>query len=243
MRSIQPAILLILFAHLFLFSKSQSKAVNGWLLLYNTYKVSSSLTFYFDGQLRRSDQLKNVQTIILRPGIQYNFSKTINATLGYAFVENRRTIGSVSGFAPEHRIWEQVQVVHPVSFTMLLHRFRLEQRFISTSVIVNNELQTNGNTYANRFRYFFRDVIPFNGKKKFSKGVFAVLQNEIFINIGDKSVVNEKYFDQNRAYAALGFRFSPKFDLEAGYLNQYVSGRSKSFTNNHNIQVASYIRL
>lgn len=243
MRHVQRLLLLAIFANLFLFSKAQDKAVNGWLSLYNTYKVNNSLSVYFDGQVRSNNQLKNIQTVILRPGIQYNFSRKINATLGYAFIEIRRTLGSVSGYAPEHRIWEQVQVMHLVSFTMLLHRFRLEQRFISTSVVLNNNLHTDGNTYANRFRYFLRDVVPLNGMKKFNVGVFAVLQNEIFINIGDKSIVNGKYFDQNRAYAAFGYRFSLKFDLEAGYLNQYISGQNKSVTNNHIIQVASYIRL
>jgi hypothetical protein len=133
--------------------------------------------------------------------------------------------------------------MHPVAFTTLNHRFRLEQRFISKSAAINNSLETYGNNFANRFRYFFRDIVPFNGKKNFTKGAFAGLQNEIFINIGDKSSVNKKYFDQNRAYLALGYRFSRELDVEIGYLNQYISGLNQAFSNNHNIQFALYIRL
>lgn len=243
MHYIQSIIFSVLLSHMFFLSKAQTARVNGWLMLSNTYKINNSLSASLDGQLRSDNQLKDIQTIIPRPGIQYNFKKNINATLGYAFIENRKTIGNVNGYSPEHRILEQMQVRHPVGFTMLNHRLRLEQRFISKSVVSNNSLQNIGNTFANRFRYFFKDIIPFNGIKQFDKGVFAALQNEIFINIGDKSTVNGKYFDQNRAYAAFGYKFSPEFDLEAGYLNQYVSGQNKSVTNNHNIQVASYIRL
>jgi len=212
-------------------------------MLVNTVKTNTAFTAYFDGQFRSSDHLKHIQTIILRPGLNYNIRRNIIATVGYAFVESRRTVDGIIGHAPEHRIWEQMQVMHPLAFTTINHRLRLEQRFISKSSVVNNSLHNEGNNYANRIRYFFRDIIPFNRQSKFIKGAFAALQNEIFINIGDKSSVNGKLFDQNRAYAALGYRFGTKMDLEAGYLNQYISGRSKAFTNNHNIQIAYYIRL
>ena len=83
----------------------------------------------------------------------------------------------------------------------------------------------------------------FNNKKAFTKGVFAALQNEIFVNMGNTANVNGKFFDQNRLYLALGYRLRSAFDLEAGYLNQYISGRNKTFTNNHVLQVAGYLRL
>lgn len=242
MHHIQPIILSILLLHLAFLTNAQT-AFNGWLMSVNTYKVNDKFTVYFDGQLRSSDQLRQVQTYILRPGVSYNIKKNIIATVGYASIGNRRTIVAISDLIPEHRIWEQFQVIHPVGFTALTHRFRLEQRFIMKYFATNNDLETRGNLYANRFRYFFRDIIPLNGEKTFKKGTFVALQNEVFINIGDKSVVNKKYFDQNRAYLALGYRISQEFDLEAGYLNQYVAGENKSHTNNHNIQLAAYVRL
>ena len=97
--------------------------------------------------------------------------------------------------------------------------------------------------YANRLRYFFRDVIPFSGKKQFAKGMFASVQNEIFVNLGDKSNVNGKFFDQNRAYISVGYRFVKSFDAEIGYMNQYVSGKGSSYVNNNILQLATYLRL
>ena len=73
--------------------------------------------------------------------------------------------------------------------------------------------------------------------------MFGAVQNELFLNFGDKSAVNGKTFDQNRAYAAVGYRFCPEFDLEAGYLNQYVTQRNDNFVNAHVLQVAAYLRL
>ena len=73
--------------------------------------------------------------------------------------------------------------------------------------------------------------------------MFVALQNEVFVNFGNTSTVNGKFFDQNRVYLATGFRLSPKADLEIGYMNQYVNGRGSQFTNNHILQLASYLRL
>ena len=74
----------------------------------------------------------------------------------------------------------------------------------------------SGNLFANRFRYFNRAIISLKKQKPFVKGAFAAVQNEVFLNIGDKSAVNGKFFDQNRLYLAAGYRFSPKFDGEIG---------------------------
>jgi len=49
-------------------------------------------------------------------------------------------------------------------------------------------------------------------------------------------------FDQNRIYFAVGYRFSSKFDAEAGYMNQYTNGMVTDVSNNI-IQVAFYTRL
>jgi hypothetical protein len=225
------------------FSTAQQSNVSGWLASFNTIKLKGPLSLHFDGQLRSTDQVKQVQTILLRPGLNYHISKQFVASLGYAYIGNRRSIGTVDGLAPEHRIWQQLLISHPAGFIPVSHRFRLEQRFISRSFVQNSTLKTDGYDYANRVRYFTRGIIPFNGEKGFQKGMFAALQNEIFVNFGDKRTVNGKFFDQNRAYAAIGYRLKPQLDVEAGYMNQYVSGRRSAFTNNHIIQIAIYTRL
>jgi len=232
--------LLIVFTWVKLNAQTQ---FNGWFASFNTIKLKNKLNFYYDVQLRSTDQLQHVQALLLRPGLNYNIAKNKILSGGYAFIHNRRAVSGLTGYLPEHRIWEQFTVSHHVAFFPLAHRFRLEQRFISKAVAQNSELEKDGYAFANRFRYFFRSVIPFSGEKQFSKGMFGAAQNEIFLNIGDKSNVNGKTFDQNRAYIAVGFRFSKNFDAEAGYMNQYISGRNKAITNNHIFQLATYMRL
>lgn len=216
---------------------------NGWFADFNTIKLKNNFTFYSDVQIRSNAKMRNMQALLLRPGLNYNISKNKILTVGYAYIANRRTVSDISGYMPEHRIWEQFIVSHPVAFTSLSHRFRLEQRFIGTPVIENNDLKRGDYIYANRFRYFFRTVVPFSGEKQFKKGPFVSLQNEVFLNFGNKKNLNGKVFDQNRAYASIGYRTSSAFDIEAGYMNQYISGRNDAFTNNHILQLATYVRL
>jgi len=215
---------------------------SGWLASFNTFKLNNKLSIHFDAQLRSTDKWQQVQTILLRPGLNVHLKKQWTITAGYAFISNRRTVSGISDLLPEHRIWQQALFSHKLKNVSISHRFRFEERFISRATLSNDELKTDGNDQAFRFRYFIRNIIPFAGSGSFSRGLFFALQNEVFLNTGNKSAVNGKTFDQNRLYAAIGYRLPGKFDIEGGYMNQYIS-TSSSFINNHITQIAVYKRL
>lgn len=221
------------------FSQSQ---FTGWLATFNTFKTGKHTSIHNDIQWRSSDEFKHTQTFLFRAGLNYQVKKNMIVTAGYAFIHNRRTAGTASGYLPEHRLWEQLVLTHKLKTVFVNHRFRLEQRFISSSIVQGNSIKKDGTVYANRFRYFIRNILPFQKQTTFKKGAFAALQNEVFLNIGNTANVNGQLFDQNRLYLALGYRLSPSFDLETGYLNQFSEGRN-STTSNHVIQLAGYIRL
>ena len=242
MKNIYISLLFILNGAVYHSSFAQSQ-FSGWLASFNTFKTGKKTSIHADVQWRSSDEFKHTQTLLLRSGLNIHLSKHLIVTAGYAFIHNRRLMGDVSGYAPEHRIWEQLLFTHKLKSIFVNHRLRLEQRFISQTTVQDNELVIEGSGYANRFRYFLRNVIPFQQQKTFSKGMFATLQNEVFFNVGNTGNVNGKLFDQNRFYLALGLRLHSSIDLETGYLNQYVSGRNGAFTNNHVWQIASYLRL
>jgi hypothetical protein len=221
---------------------SQSQ-FTGWLASFNTFKTGKKTSIHADIQYRSADKWQRMQTLLARTGLNVHLTKQFTVTAGYAFIDNYRSISGVSGYAPEHRIWEQLLFNHNWKRVLISHRARVEQRFISRSIVRNNELENEGSQYANRFRYFIRNILPFNKEPSFTKGAFAALQNEVFLNFGNSSPVNGKTFDQNRLYLAVGYRLRKSFDLEAGYLNQYISGRGSTFTNNHVLQLAGYLRL
>lgn len=228
----------------------------GWLATFQTYKFNDKLGLYFDGQLRSTDQVKQIHSLLLRPGLNVYFTPNFIGTVGYAYIHQQRSTGGVTGYLPEHRTWEQLMFTHKIPAhhaahtTTLTHRFRLEQRYIPKFHAENGHLAHDKHVYAGRFRYFARAIIPVlattksaQGPTPFTKGFFASLQNEIFVNVGNNSNVNGKFFDQNRAYASFGYRCSKQFDVEMGYMNQYISGTGSNSTNNHIAQVATYVRL
>lgn len=225
-----------------LFTAGAQSQLSGWLADFSTFKLSNKYSIHFDGQLRSTDNIEHISSLLLRTGLNVHVKKNMIATAGYAFVHSRRIVDGVSGYFPEHRFWEQFLVSHPFINTTLAHRLRLEQRFISKSVAENDELTNEGNIYANRIRYFFRTMIPI-GKKLQPKTFFAGVQNETFFNFGDRSGVNGETFDQNRVFLSFGYRLSAQTDLELGYMNQYINGREDSFTNNHILQFGGYLRL
>lgn len=234
---------LLLLAGLAFNSHAQTASFNGWFATFHTYKLNKKFDAVFDGQVRSTKQVKQVSIILLRPGINFNFNRHVSAAVGYALNDNRRTIDDASALVPEHRIWQQARLQHKIRSASVTHRFRLEQRFLPKTYVHNNEVKHKGHNYANRFRYFVRTVVPLKKTRQFNKGVFASLQNEIFLNVGNKTAVNKRFFDQNRLYGAVGYRLSRRLDAEAGYMNQYIIAANGGVSNNHILQIATYVNL
>ena len=72
------------------------------------------------------------------------------------------------------------------------------------STVQNNEFKNDGYLYATRVRYFIRNILPFQTQKIFARGMFAALQDEAFLNLGNSEATNGKFFDHNRFTWRLG---------------------------------------
>ncbi|GGB13530.1 DUF2490 domain-containing protein [Mucilaginibacter rubeus] len=219
---------------------AQDNQFSGWAAIFHSQKLSEHWGYSFDGQLRSHDEVSYLKHILLRPSANYYFAKNKVGALGYAYIATYgRTPGNETTFRPEHRIWQQYTYTHKLTkHVQLAHRFRLEQRFLG-----NTAANKNDRYFAQRFRYFARAVIPMKPDSDvFTEGAFLALQNEAFVNVQNKNKVNKHFFDQNRAYVAVGYRFSKSFDAEAGYLNQYIK-QADAYVVNHVAQLAFYTRF
>lgn len=198
----------------------------GWLFLLNSTKLSEKWSMHLDVQVRSNDNWDGVKNVLFRPGLTYHINKNQNVTAGYLFASTNATPTKI-----EHRIWQQYIINHKLGNALTAHRFRLEQRFLADD------------NFAQRLRYFIRLIQPLQKTEQgFTKGAFFALQNEIFLNIQNKEVINNSLFDQNRLYLAMGYRFSKKLDLEAGYLKQSIHGKTRN-TDNNVAQLALYTRF
>jgi len=202
---------------------------SGWLFLLNSTKLSEKWGLHLDVQVRSKDNWEGTKNVLFRPGITYFINSKQSVTAGYLLASTDNGLTTLF----EHRVWEQYVINHKINSILTAHRFRLEQRFLD---------QANDN-FTQRLRYFIRLVKPLQKTESaFTKGAFLALQNEVFLNIQNKNVTNNNLFDQNRLYLAAGYRFSKKIDLEAGYLNQAIHGKSRNTVNNV-AQLALYTRF
>ena len=208
----------------------------GWFMFVNSTKLNKKWATHLDLQYRSSDDWKHTKNLMFRPGLTYLISNKQEVTLGYLLNESYTFPEGAADFhVSEHRIWEQYIYKHKLSSVAATHRFRMEQRFIGK--------HNADEVFAQRFRYFFRFLVPLEKQvANFEKGLFVALQNEIFLNIDNKDVINNSVFDQNRVYGAAGYRFNKKLDIEAGYMNQAVKG-AVGHTSNNIIQLAVYTRF
>lgn len=237
------ALLFCLFCIAYLSTSAQVQQ-SAWAASFNTFGLVGKWSLHFDAQVRSTDNVKEVQSILLRPGINYHINKSWVATAGYAYIPARRTIGNLSELLPEHRAWQQLVYNHKWSRVASAYRLRFEQRFLPVVNYNLADMWKDGHQPAYRLRYFMRHVLPLKKVDAFTKGIFFALQDEVFMNTGNKNNVNGRTFDQNRLYLALGYRLPhTKIDLEGGYINQYIKGRDRHFTNNHIAQIAVYKRL
>lgn len=220
---------------------AQTKHENsGWFVVANSTKINENIGLIFDMQLLSSDHLAYLKNFIFRAGFNYAINKQNSVAVGYfinqSYSQNNELGGrSLKNPLNEHQIWEQYIKTQKINSVFAIHRLRLEQRFV----------EKNGaeDIFAQRFRYFLRLIKPIQKTQEiFKKGAFAALQEEVFLNVQNKEEVNGSLFDQNRLYLAAGYRFSPKFDIDAGYVKQIKHG-PKNNTVNDIAQLVLYTRF
>ncbi|WP_042480162.1 DUF2490 domain-containing protein [Solitalea canadensis] len=211
---------------------------SGWVALATSVQPKKTQWgFTFDAQFRSSNGYEKLQQFVLRPGISYKINNHLKTGLGYAYASNHVIIDGENDRVDEHRIWEQLIINHKAGRVTFNHRFRLEQRWIS-SVAAPDDYKSQ-----QRFRYYVRGVLPFRKDSSFVKGFYGAFQEEIMFNYINKETTNNSFFDQNRAYAAIGYRINHVIDVEAGYMNQLVKQKSGSTLVNNIIHVVLNTRF
>lgn len=219
-------------------ASAQNTEFTTWGAWFNSYKFSEHWGMMSDVQVRSADDVKYVRNVLIRPFLLYHFNKKYNVGVSYAYVStNGRNAAGEHTYRPEGRITQQFTInTKAGTNSTIQHRFRLEQRFQGSTA-------TQPDVFSQRFRYFIRAILPIaNHEPTFTKGMFVALQNEAFANVQNKAKLNNHFFDQNRAYVGVGYRVSKVWDVEAGYLNQYIKSAS-SHTINNVVQVALYTRF
>lgn len=183
---------------------SQSHPFGSWNILNAKLSIDKHWSAWVEGQMRSTELMNNFNYYEVKGAISYNINKNISFTAGLGHYETyppggeyQKPVASV-----ETRTWLQFGMEQQLGRINFDHRYRVEQRHLNTG-------------YKNRFRYRLNMVVPIN-KPTMEKGtIFGYIGDEIFFT--DKA----PYYERNRFFTGLGYKFSPLLSLTSGYMRQF----------------------
>ena len=191
----------------------------GWYMVFFSKDLAESrLGFQGDIQYRTWDGGSDLEQLLIRGGLTYRPNTLPGKyTLGLANITSGQ-FGDSKQTRTENRTYQEALFSQNVAERVYLkHRVRFEQRWV------------NGQDFRTRFRYALFANVPLNQPDLSPGAWYLALYNEIFINgernIGDGKEVD--FYDRNRFYAALGYRFSDAGQIQAGYMQQHTNAVNK----------------
>lgn len=187
----------------------------GWYMFtFNKDFAESRFGFQGDVQYRTWDGSGDLEQLLLRGGITYRPNALPGKyTLGLANITSGQ-FGDSKQTRTENRTYQEAVIPQRVGLKgFLRHRFRFEQRWV------------NGQDFRTRFRYALFANVPLN-RSDLSPGAFYLaLYNEVFIN-GERDIgggAEVDFYDRNRLYGALGYKFSDSGQIQVGYMQQHTN--------------------
>jgi hypothetical protein len=194
---------------------AQKSDFGNWLIYFGDKKINPKFNWHHEVQYRNFNIIGDNEQLLLRTGFGYNLTENNNNVhLGYAFIyhEPYSLISNQKMKFNEHRVYQQFITRQSFGRFRIQHRYRFEQRFFEDD-------------FRLRFRYFLSFNLAINKTQMDDKTVYLSAYNEIFIN------TEQIFFDRNRLYGGIGYRFSDKLRSEIGAMNQTTNSISRNQLN------------
>jgi hypothetical protein len=195
---------------------------HAWVTYLGNHKITNKFGIHTEYQWRREDGFNHWQQSLARIGLDYYVNPNLSATVGYGWIitypyGDQLVLHQFN----ESRIWEQVNAKAKYGRVELQHRYRLEQRFMEKYVKNTDGSITKGeNIFRQRVRYRAMVTVPISRKEMLDNTLFLNVNNEVFIGFGKG--IGKNILDQNRFNLALDWRFNKDFNIQIGYLNQFL---------------------
>jgi hypothetical protein len=219
--------------------KDISEQEHAWLMYFGNHRITDRWGIHTEYQWRRADGLEHWQQSLLRLGLDYYAKNGVQYTAGYGWIRSFRYGDQpIAHSNNEHRIWQQIITKSKFGRVDVQNRYRLEQRFIENWVKDAEGLYTqDGFYFRQRVRYRLLLMVPLSRKEMADNTLFFAAYDEPFLGFGKGIAKN--IVDQNRLYAAMGWRFNAACNIQLGYLNQYIVKKDGiQAERNHTLQAA-----
>lgn len=194
---------------------TQNSEFGNWFIYFGDVKTNNRWNWHHEVQYRNFNIIGDIDQILLRTGLGYNLTENNNNVhLGYAYIYNESYVNNsdIKMSSSENRLYQQYITRQSYGRFSWLHRYRFEQRFFKED-------------FKLRLRYFLSFNVALNKTEMTDKTLYLSFYNEIFTH------TSEPYFDRNRLYGGMGYRFSKKIRSEIGWMRQTLQNSSRNQIN------------
>ena len=156
--------------------------------------------------------------------LMVGYSLTGRATIwaGYTF-QPTQNVGKP--YVAQQDMWPAFRYVLPTSIGTVTFRTMIESNFLPGN---NNEVRV-------RPRQMFKFMHPLEFEPRLS----VIAWDELFVILNSTRSGGQSGFNQNRAFAGLGWTFNKNFRVEGGYLNQYLDDATHTNNTMHHLMMGS----
>ncbi len=197
-----------------------------WLSYAADHPVSSRWELHFDGSYRPTIGSPARQWM-LRPGAGLQITDRLKLSLTYSYFDTHPNgLRQDEGETREHRSHQQIEYSMPWRRTVIRHRFRMEERWLSSP---NHAGQTPRWRWQDRPRYMLRLDLPLHRNNHPSVAPVLTLYDEVLFSFASPAA---SAFEQNRVYTGLTWKLLPGFSLEAGAMHQAIKTVAGPFRHN-----------
>lgn len=213
---IKVGVFCFLIVNLTLVGQIKTAETGAWGMMFNQTRLHNKWSLHSEIQFRSYEINPNTEQLLIRGGVNFHYNPAVVFTVGYGWITNYSNDEKVfkNQTVDENRIWEQIILKSNTGRVYFEHRYRFEQRWITSSDNTN---------YRNRLRYLLRLTIPLNNNEVKKNTLFISLYNEVFINLSNVP------FDRNRLFGAVGYQLNAATNIQVGYLLQTVGTNSKQY--------------
>jgi len=175
---------------------------------------------WVEGQSRFDDDWNHWYQGMVRVAAGYSLSDRATIWAGYTWLPTQN-VGKA--YVSQQDVWPAFRYVLPTSFGTISFRTMIESNFIK------------GSEVRVRPRQMIRLMHPFD----FEPRLNFIAWDEFFIRTNTTQYGGQSGFDQNRAFAGLGWTFNKNARFEAGYLNQYLDDATHTNNTMHHLIMGS----
>ena len=216
--------------HVSAYGQNDGVGQSAWYVYTGDHPVSKLWAIHVEAQARRSPVLANAQQILIRTGVDRKISSQWTSLAGYTYVNDTPPAGSTRIFGTElrHTLFGQIELeecVHKLSFSQTL---RLENTFASSRA----EDESVTWSFRQRLRYHLETEVPAFYQRHAMLPDYYAIYDEIALSI--RPSASREVLNQNRVYAALGWKLGGFEKIELGYMYQFLPVSNGIVAENNN---------